>query len=145
MKTAVMLLALTFATACYSIPGGGSADIRTLTSGGNAAVSPGEQQIEFASDAETYRRLWSQLVGTGEPPEVDFTRESVVFLLAGQRSTGGYSVEPRAARVEGQTLVVDAHVRTPGTDAMVTQALTSPYAVIAVRRENPFSSVRWGR
>lgn len=145
MKTAVFLFALTLSNACSSVPGGSTVDLRTLTTGNMAAVSPGEQQIEYASDDATYRRLWSQLVGGGEPPEIDFTKESVVFLLAGQKNTGGYSVEPSRARIEGQTLVVDAMVRTPPADAITTQALTSPYAVVAIRRLRPFSDARWGR
>ena len=145
MKNAVILLTLALAFACTTVPGGNSVDLRTLTTGTMAAVSPAEQRIEHASDDATYRRLWTSLVGTGEPPEVDFNKESVVFLLAGQRNTGGYSVDPRRARIEGRTLVVDATVRTPPTDMVTTQALTSPYAVVAVQRPRPFNDVRWGR
>lgn len=121
-------------------------DLRTLTTGTMASVSPSEQQVEYANDDATYQRLWSQIIGNPDQrPEVDFTKETVVFLLAGQKSTGGYTVEPTRARIEGRTLVVDATIRTPAADAMVTQALTSPYAVVAVRRQRPFDEARWGR
>lgn len=145
MKNAVILFTLALVFACTTVPGGNSVDLRTLTTGTMAAVSPAEQRLECASDDATYRRLWTQLVGTGEPPEIDFNRESVVFLLAGQKPTGGYAVEPRRARIAGQTLVVDANVRVPGTDTITTQALTSPYAVVAIRRLRPFENARWGR
>jgi hypothetical protein len=145
MKNAAILLTLALAFACTTVPGGSSVDLRTLTNGTMAAVSPAEQQIEYASDDATYRRLWTSLVGTGEPPEIDFNKESVVFLLSGQRSTGGYSVQPRRARIEGRTLVVDATVNNPAADMVTTQALTSPYAVVAVQRPRPFNDVRWGR
>lgn len=138
-----MLLTLALATACMSVPGGSTVDYRTLTTGTNAAATPSEQQIEFASDETTYRRLWNQLIGMGEPPEIDFTQESVAFLLAGQKPTGGFTVNPTRARIEGRTLVVHAIVNTPTTDSVTTQALTSPYAVVAVRRLRPFEDVRW--
>jgi hypothetical protein len=145
MKNAVILLTLALVFACNTVPGGNTVDLRTLTTGTMAAVSPEQQRIEYASDDATYRRLWTSLIGTGEPPQIDFNKESVAFLLAGQRNTGGYSVEPNRARIEGQTLVVEATVRVPAADMMTTQMLTSPYAVVAVQRPRPFSSVRWAR
>lgn len=146
MKTAAILFTLALVNACSSIPGGTTVEYRTLTTGNNAGISPAGQQVESASDDATYQRLWSQIVGDPDRrPEVDFTKESVVFLLAGQKSTGGYSIEPRRTRIEGRTLVVDAVVRNPPADAITTQALTSPYAVVAVHRMRPFDDVRWGQ
>lgn len=113
-----------------------------ISSGAYAAAKPNAPQATAASDDAAYRRLWPQLIGGGEPPAVDFATESVVFLLAGERPTGGWSVVPRGATVEGDTLVVDAAIQGPPPDAMVTQAFTSPYAVIAVKTK-AFTDVRW--
>jgi hypothetical protein len=108
----------------------------------NAAAKPARAQAILASDEAAYRRLWTSVIGGGEAPSADFASESVVFLLAGPRPTGGWTVEARGASVEGETLVVDAAVQAPSPDAIVTQAFTSPYAVVAVKTKS-VKDVRW--
>ena len=115
---------------------------RILAAGSNAAAEPDSPQAVAVTKAEDYSRIWGQTIGGGSPPEVDFAKESVVILLAGQRRTGGYRVGPRGASLDGRTLVIDAAVHGPPPDAIVTQALTSPWAVIAVSTK-AFDDVRW--
>lgn len=119
-----------------------SIQLRTLSSGGYAAAKPAKPQATPALDEATYQRLWSSLIGNGDAPAVDFSRESVVFLLGGEKSTGGWTVVARGAKLEGDALVVDAAVQGPPSDAIVTQAFTSPYVVVAVNSK-AFQSVRW--
>lgn len=139
MKAAFALLFLTCATAA-----GGPVELRTISRGANAAAKPSQPQAISAADESAYRRLWPSTIGAGEPPAVDFAKESVVFLLAGEKPTGGWSVEARGAVVEGETLVVDAVIHAPPPGAIVTQAFTSPYAVIAVNTK-AYKDVRWKR
>ena len=115
---------------------------RIIATGTNAALDPDAPRAFAVKTADEYRGTWVQTIGGGEPPEVDFARESVVILLGGQRRTGGWRVTPRGVSLEGRTLVVDAGVQGPPPDAIVTQALTSPYAVIAVSTKD-FDDVRW--
>ena len=117
-------------------------ETRTLTSGGYAQAQPERPQAVAVKSADEYAGKWQQTVGGGTPPQVDFAADSVVILLAGSRRTGGYSVDVRGARLEGRTLVIDAAVKGPPPDAIVTQAFTSPFAVIAVNTKN-FDDVRW--
>lgn len=116
--------------------------MRTMGGGGYAAAKPESPKAEMVKSADDYARVWEQAIGRGEAPPADFARESVVILLGGYKPTGGYSVEPRGVRLEGRTLVVDAAVKGPPPDAMVTQAFTSPFAVIAVSTKD-FDQVRW--
>jgi len=116
-------------------------ELRTISRGPYAAAKPDQVQAVAAPDEESYRRFWP-LIGVGEAPAVDFATESVVFLLAGSKPTGGWSVEARGAKVEGETLVIDAVIKPPPPDAIVTQAFTSPYAVITVKTK-AFKDVRW--
>lgn len=117
-------------------------ELLTLVAGSYAAAQPESRQTITAKSADEYARAWQQAIGQGEPPAVDFARESVIILLSGSKPTGGWSVEPRGVRLEGRTLVVDAEVKPPPPDAMVTQAFTSPFAVIAVTTKD-FDDVRW--
>jgi hypothetical protein len=119
---------------------GGSMDIRTIADGASAAAA--EKSAQFARDAETYRGLWDSLVGSGQAPAVDFKTESAVFVMAGTKRSGGYSVVVNGVSLDGRTLVVDATVQSPPPNAIVSMALTSPYAVVAVKNRT-FDSVLW--
>ncbi len=112
---------------------------RTVANAGYATNT--EAMAVAAFDAETYRGKWESLIGSGEPPAVDFATESAVFLFGGQRPTGGYKYEVRGASIEGDTLVVDGGLKGPPPRSPVTMAFTSPYAVIAVK-SRAFKDVR---
>lgn len=141
MKSAVLLAALAFAGTCTTATGG-AVETRTIRNGAYAAAKPDAPRSAAAFDDATYRRLWSSMIGGGEIPAVDFESESVVFLLAGPKPTGGWTIEVQGATLEGETLVVDAAIQAPPPDAIVTQAFTSPFAVVAVKSKS-FKDVRW--
>ena len=58
-----------------------------------------------------------------------------VYLISywGEKPTGGYSLAVESARLEGDLLTVRLRLEEPPPDAMVTQALTYPYAAAVVR------------
>lgn len=148
MKVASLAVTLLLATACTS---GGAVEtgapsaapqFRMIATAGYAARETAGELI--ARDQQTYAAAWREHVGEGEPPAMDFATETAVFLFAGQRPTGGYSVAVNGVSVEGTTLVIDGGVQSPPPGGMTTQALTSPYAVIAVANRS-FTSIRWNR
>jgi len=55
----------------------------------------------------------------------------------GVKPTGGYSLAVESARLEGGRVTVQLTLREPPPDAIVTQALTYPYAVALVRDLDP--------
>jgi len=113
-----------------------------IASGSNAATT--KSTASFALDEKTYAIRWQQLIGRGERPKVDFKRKSVIFLLAGSKPTGGYTIEVKKMAVKRDAMIVDANVTPPPPDAMVIQAFTSPYLVVAVDRRD-FKTVVWKR
>jgi hypothetical protein len=52
----------------------------------------------------------------------------------GTRPTGGYDVEIVATRRDGNALVVEYVEHRPPADAIVTQALTSPFHIVKLPR-----------
>jgi hypothetical protein len=138
MLTGVMMLA----AACTAAKGGSrTVEFTTVASGGYAA-SEAKQAVVATSEAE-YQRLWTELIGKAETaPPADFAAGTVIFLLAGSRPTGGYTVVVESVTVEGDTAVVLAPVNAPRPRGMVTQALTSPYAVAFVR-DRGIKTARW--
>jgi hypothetical protein len=117
-------------------------EVRTVQDGGYAAAIPRQPEAHLAADAAAYHQLWTSLIGDNPAPAVDFGKETAVFLLAGRRSTGGYAIEVRGAAVDGTTLVVDAAIKGPPPGGIVTQALTSPFVVVAVTTKSA-KDVRW--
>jgi PrcB C-terminal len=55
----------------------------------------------------------------------------------GEKPTGGYSLAVGSARLEGDRVTVRLILEEPAPDAIVTQALTYPYAVAFVRDLDP--------
>ena len=72
----------------------------------------------------------SRAIGTNIPDSGEGT-----YLAAywGEKPTGGYSLAVESARLEGDRVTVRLALREPPRDAIVTQALTYPYAVAVVR------------
>jgi hypothetical protein len=116
-------------------------EIRILAHGGYAVHESGRKAVLATSDAD-YRKQWQALIGGGTIVPVDFEKSVVVFLLAGMRNTGGWSVVPESARLEGDTVVVHAKIQGPPPGAITTQALTYPWAVVAVHTRD-VKSARW--
>lgn len=136
VRTLILAAAVAASLACHSA-GAKSEDglkFRTLTSGSQSRHDRPGQQVILAPTADSYARLWSSLVGEGNAPAVNFEREAVLFIMAGQRPTGGYSIAVKNIAQEGDTLIVDAPVNAPPADSMVIQVLTSPFAVVAIDR-----------
>ncbi len=65
----------------------------------------------------------------------DFDHEHLLLIGAGRKPTGGYGVALGEGWLEGHLLELTVTLRSPSADQMVTQALTSPCAVVAVPAE----------
>jgi hypothetical protein len=107
-----------------------------------AAASQSKPSVYVVTTEADYRRAWETYVGEGDAPPVDFATERAVFLLLGLRRTGGHAIDVHGVSIDGGALVVDAPVQRPAAGGMSTQALTAPWAVIAVKGP-AFGSVRW--
>ncbi|HEX8253487.1 MAG TPA: protease complex subunit PrcB family protein [Thermoanaerobaculia bacterium] len=132
-----LLAALLFTTSCTAngaVAEGtqtGPMDFRTLSS---STYAQADQPANIVvTDEATYRRTWETMIGSSEPPQADFATDTVIFLFGGMRPTGGYAFDVRGVRLEGDTLIVDGGVKSPPRGSAVTQALTSPHTVIAVK------------
>ncbi|HOO64589.1 MAG TPA: protease complex subunit PrcB family protein [Synergistaceae bacterium] len=91
-----------------------------------------EAGMVVAEGADAFQRLYEEDISPSKRPPVmvDFNRYVVVALFAGSHSSGGYRLEILSARYENKELDLRYHLHTPKPGGMVSQALTSPYAVI---------------
>ncbi len=87
---------------------------------------------------EGLTKLWKLIQANAPEPKVDFTTHAIVAVFAGQKSTGGYSIS--VTKVEdGKMRDVVVALTKPGPDCMVTQAVTTPYQIVAV----PMTSIEF--
>lgn len=90
-------------------------------------IDPG---TEVAADASAWARLWLQL-GQDAPP-LDFTKYFAVAVFAGERPTGGFTVEFFDPAPKGKDVVVRYRVNAPA--GFATQAIAQPWKVRAFER-----------
>jgi hypothetical protein len=91
---------------------------------------PGGAGAEVASDSSSWTRLWRTL-GRDAPP-LDFKKYFAVAVFAGERPTGGYSVEFLEPAPKGADLAVRYRIKPPA--GFSTQAFTQPWKVRAFPR-----------
>ena len=91
----------------------------------------GEARRLIIRDANAWDQFWSEL-GVGDRPAVDFTRDVVVAVAAGQRPTGGYEIAvDRITQANGE-LTVEVVERTPSPNCVTAASLTQPVDVVVV-------------
>ena len=104
-----------------------------LEVGGNAQEAD-ERKNVAARDQESFERVWKMAHGAQEMamPTMDFSKEYVVGVFAGQKSSGGYAIAVTGVEDMGDERTISVTITAPGENCMVTQALTAPYQLIRV-------------
>ena len=142
IRTANILLLLLVAAGCSADEGSGKSERPTETlqkprelpverlSSGAPGRGPERPRAIVASSAEALSRE----IGGNVPSS---GKGAYMAVYWGRKPTGGYSLAVESARLEGDAVTVTLALKEPPPDAMVTQALTYPYAVAAVRGLDP--------
>jgi len=84
-----------------------------------------EPFIFVAHNAETYAQLQTLVENLPAISAIDFNKTIILGAFAGTKNTGGWSVDVKKL---ADKVAVD--VLAPPKDAMVTQALTTPYKIV---------------
>lgn len=85
-------------------------------------------------DSSTWSQFWSEL-GAGVRPHVDFTRDLVIAVASGERTTGGHAIAVERVGRSGGELRIEVVETSPAPDCMTTAALTQPVDVVMVPSE----------
>jgi hypothetical protein len=91
----------------------------------------GESRRLVIRDANAWDQFWSELA-VGDRPAVDFTRDVVVAVAAGQRPTGGYEIAIDRVTESAGELTVEVLERSPGPNCMTTASLTQPVDIVMI-------------
>jgi hypothetical protein len=131
MKLAAILLA-----ACASMT------FRTLQSGAYSPASYDKPTLVVARDPITLRNVWNIYIGVRNAPEIDFKKQSVVVLLAGEKRSGGFGINVKNVSCKGSDVTIDASIEGPPRGSAVTMAITHPFTVVSVSKAK-IGNVRW--
>ena len=138
IRAATILLFLLVAAGCSTGNGSGASDrpseprelpLKQISSG-EPGQGPERPQVVLAPSAEAL----SAEIGGNVPRSGEGMYLAVYW---GRKPTGGYSLAVKSARLEGKAVTVTLALREPPPDAMVTQALTYPYAVAVLGDPDP--------
>lgn len=95
----------------------------------------GEARRLVIRDANAWAEFWSEL-GVGDRPAVDFTRDLVVAVSAGQQPTGGHEIAVSQVSPNDGELTIEVVETRPGPNCATTSALTQPVDVVVVSGVN---------
>jgi len=83
------------------------------------------------TSADELRQLWGMVSATGTPPAVDFKKNAVIAVFAGEQPTVGHVIE--VSKIEDSTVRnVSLTIMKPDTNCMVAQTVTAPYEIVAM-------------
>lgn len=102
-------------------------NIKTIADGASSPVTT--PFVFVARTPETYKLLRT-LVENLPNEAVDFNRTAIVAAFAGEKNTGGYSLE-----IAGKADKLSVKIVAPPSDAIIAQFISSPYKIVAVAVE----------
>lgn len=83
-------------------------------------------------NADQWKRLWRGL--DREAPALDFSKAFAVVAYAGERPTGGFTLEFLEPVPQGDGVLIRWRVRSPSPETYTTQAIAHPWKVKAFPR-----------
>ena len=110
----------------------------TVIAEGADAANVSARKNYAVYDKDEFARLWAMAYGEDGPamPAIDFEKEYVIGVFAGEKSSGGYDIGVDKVTDENAVRSVAITLTVPGSACVVTQALTSPFQLVTV----PFSA-----
>jgi hypothetical protein len=83
------------------------------------------------ASAEDMKKLWNMVDAKGAVPTVDFTKDDIIAVFAGEEPTTGYTIE--VSTIEDSTeRMVKVTLGAPGGNCVTGQSITHPYQIIRV-------------
>ena len=122
-------------------------NVRTIGKGPMSGIETARQVAIRTADEWTL--VWRQhtaRVFLGEQPTVDFSREMVLGVFLGMRTTGGYSVEIVRTVKVNDLLRVEYVENAPRRGDVTAQVLTAPFHLVALpKHDGPIQFVKVDR
>jgi hypothetical protein len=107
--------------------GAPAVQIRRIGQWTNTGIN--EKRRLVIRDANGWAAFWSEL-GVGDRPDVDFTRDLILAVAAGQQSSGGHEIAVDKVSQRDGELIIEVVETSPGPNCMTTASLTQPVDVV---------------
>ncbi|MEK7086389.1 MAG: protease complex subunit PrcB family protein [Patescibacteria group bacterium] len=85
----------------------------------------------FITSSDQLNELWKMIDTTSTTPDVDFSKDAVIAVFAGQQPTAGYAIRVSKV-VDSSSRLVSITIAKPDGDCMTGQSLTAPYEIVVV-------------
>ncbi|MCA1753563.1 MAG: protease complex subunit PrcB family protein [Spirochaeta sp.] len=96
-----------------------------------------QREVTVESEA-ALDRLWREIHSGRSPvpetPDIEFETMQIAAVFAGEKPSGGYSIEVTAMQHEDEHLTIYYQEQSPAPGDIVTQALTQPYHIVQFTR-----------
>ena len=115
-----------------------------LNSGVHSGITRPAQLV--VRDEAAWKALWQEHTSASIPapalPKIDFAREMVIAIFAGERFTMGYTVTITQIKQFNTGLQVDYTINMPGPSCLVEQTLSQPFTIVKIpRSDKPISFI----
>ncbi|HEX8070277.1 MAG TPA: DUF885 family protein [Pyrinomonadaceae bacterium] len=115
----------------------------TVLATGTHSGHAGGRAVELIESAAEWQRVWREIGGGRDVPDVNFATRAVVVVFQGRQPTGGYSVAITGLRRAGTVLAVSVSERRPASGDVTTQVVTSPFVAVSLPRPVTGTTVRF--
>ena len=102
---------------------------KPLVRGSNSKVAT--RVNYFITSPDQLSELWKMINASSTPPTVDFNKEAVIAVFAGQQPTTGYAISVSKV-MDSSARLVSITIAKPDDSCLTGQALTTPYEVVVV-------------
>ncbi len=108
-------------------------DLETISRSGFGGLN---EQGDYVINSEGE---WSELLNRTrirfqEPPSIDFSKNTVIAVFLGTRSTGGYTIEIKDIVETDDEVMVYVEETSPGPGENVIMAVTQPYHIVKTKK-----------
>jgi hypothetical protein len=101
----------------------------TLLSGSQSTVST--RVNYFITSPDQLSELWKMINATSTPPKVDFNKEAIIAVFAGQQPTTGYAINISKI-VDSSARLVSVTIVKPDSSCITGQSFTAPFELVTV-------------
>lgn len=95
-----------------------------------------EKKFLLIKTQEEWRKVWDIHAGIKLPPplppKIDFNRQIVIAVFAGEYSSGGYAIRIDSIEKTENKVLVNIIETKPKRDHLTTQALSQPYQIAQI-------------
>lgn len=95
-----------------------------------------KEEIRIISDRKGLLEVYGYVNRIRKPgftiPNIDFSKETIVAVFMGEKTSGGYAVSIESVREENEKIIVQIKEIKPGPKDMVTMVITQPFCFVKI-------------